>query len=80
MSYKIQQHRISCGGLSYHFVSYAAEPANPRTGKEATGPMWYLMRAGKRWPVMPQDLSQTDAETTRALAEWLDAVLVKQPA
>ena len=80
MSYKIQQHRISRDGLSYHFVSYAAEPANTRTGKEATGPMWYLMRAGKRWPVMPQDSGQSDAETMRALATWLETLLTKQTA
>jgi hypothetical protein len=73
MSYKIQQHRISRGGFSYHFVSYAGQPANVRKGEEATGPMWYLMRAGKRWPVMPQDPGQTDAETMRALATWLEA-------
>jgi hypothetical protein len=73
MSYKIQQHRIMRQGMSYHFVSYAGQPANERKGEEATGPMWYMMRAGKRWPVMPQDLALTDAETMRALAVWLEA-------
>ena len=72
MSYKIQQHRITRRGTSYHFVSYAGQPANVRKGEEATAPMWYMMRAGKRWPVMPQDPSQTDAETMRALAAWLE--------
>ena len=80
MSYKIQQHRISRDGFSYHFVSYAGEPANVRTGKEATGPMWYLMRAGKRWPVMPQDPGLSDAETMRALATWLEALPERQTA
>lgn len=73
MSYKIQQHRITRRGASYHFVSYAGQPANTRKGEEATGPMWYMMRAGKRWPVMPQVLGQTDVETMRVLATWLES-------
>ena len=72
MSYKIQQHRITCDGKSYHFVSYPGQPANPRRSEEATGPMWYMMRAGKRWPVMAHDPRQSDAETMRALATWLE--------
>ena len=72
MSYKIQQHRIVRGETSYHFVSYAGKPADQKKGEAATGPMWYMMRAGKRWPVMPQNVEQSDAETMRALASWLD--------
>ena len=72
MSYKIQQHRINRHGISYHFVSYAGNPANVRKGEEATGPMWYMMRAGKRWPVMPQVVGQSDSETMKALGMWLE--------
>lgn len=73
MSYKIQQHRITRGGLSYHFVSYAGVPANVRRGEPATGPMWYMMRAGKRWPVMPQVPGEPDAETMKGLKTWLES-------
>ncbi|MGK2962172.1 MAG: hypothetical protein ACSLFK_08505 [Gemmatimonadaceae bacterium] len=73
MSYKIQQHRIKRRGMSYHFVSYAGQPANVRKGEAATGPMWYIMRAGKRWPVMPQVVGQSDDETMRALGSWLES-------
>jgi hypothetical protein len=72
MSYKIQQHRIVRGGSSYHFVSYAGQPANVRRGEPATGPMWYMMRAGKRWPVMPQVLGEPDTETMKGLKTWLE--------
>jgi hypothetical protein len=79
MSYKIQQYRIMRGGRSFHFVSYAGQPANPRKGEEATGPMWYLMRAGKRWPVMPQDPTHSDSDAMRALAKWLEAEQLPVP-
>ena len=70
-SYKVQQHRLSHGGKSFHFVSYDAHPANARRGEEAMGPMWYLMRAGKRWPVMPQVIGQPEVETAAELGAWL---------
>jgi hypothetical protein len=69
--YKNEQHRVVSGGRQYHFVSYDGKPAHPRTGEPATGPMWYLMRAGKRWPVMPQVLDAPEADVTRALRAWL---------
>ncbi|MEO8193981.1 MAG: hypothetical protein ABI681_09015 [Gemmatimonadales bacterium] len=70
-SYKVLQHRISHAGKSFHFVSYDGVPANVRRGEPATGPMWYLMRAGKRWPVMPQVAGQAESETASALGSWL---------
>ena len=33
--------------------------------------VWYLMRAGKRWPVMPEVPGQVDTEITQALTTWL---------
>jgi hypothetical protein len=33
--------------------------------------MWYLMRAGKRWPVMPEMPGQVETEVTMALTRWL---------
>jgi hypothetical protein len=70
-SYKVLQQRINHAGKSFHFVSYDGVPANARRGEEATGPMWYLMRAGKRWPVMPQVAGQPETETQAALGSWL---------
>jgi hypothetical protein len=70
-SYKVLQQRISHAGKHFHFVSYDGQPGNVRRGEPATGPMWYLMRAGKRWPVMPQVAGQPESETTAALGSWL---------
>ncbi len=72
-SYKIEQHRVSYRGRDFHFVSYEAQPANERRGEAAVPPMWYLMQAGKRWPVMPQDAGQTAESVERALRDWLEA-------
>jgi len=69
--YKVQQHRVSCGTRSFHFVSYEAQVANVRRGDVEMGPMWGLMRAGKRWPAIPHVVGQDDAEATRALVAWL---------
>jgi hypothetical protein len=71
--YKVQQHRITFGGRSFHFVSYDAQPGNERRGEPATPPMWYLMRAGKRWPGMPQVIGQPESELVNALGSWLKA-------
>ena len=35
--------------------------------------MWYLMQAGKRWPVMPQESGQSAEAVEQALREWLEA-------
>lgn len=71
MSYKVLQQRIRHGGQSFHFVSYDAQPGNVKRGEAAMGPMWYLMRAGKRWPAIPQVVGQSEAESMAALGSWL---------
>jgi hypothetical protein len=35
--------------------------------------MWYLMQAGKRWPVMRQHPGEPAEAVQRALREWLEA-------
>lgn len=70
-SYKVEQHRVSQHGRDFHFVSYDGHPANERRGEVATPPMWYLMVAGKRWPVMPQVIGQPHADVERELVAWL---------
>jgi hypothetical protein len=72
-SYKIEQHRVTYRGRDFHFVSYEAQPANERRGEAAIPPMWYLMQAGKRWPVMPQESGQSAEAVEQALREWLEA-------
>ena len=70
-AYKNQQRRLSLGQREFHFVTYEARPANVKRGETESGPMWYLMRAGKRWPVMPEVPGQVDTEITQALTAWL---------
>lgn len=70
-AYKNQQRRLSLGHREFHFVTYEARPANVKRGETESGPMWYLMRAGKRWPVMPEVPGQVDTEITQALTSWL---------
>jgi hypothetical protein len=71
-SYKIEQHRVSYRGRDFHFVSYEARPANERRGEPAEPPMWYLMQAGKRWPVMPQEAGLPLEAVEQALRAWLE--------
>ncbi|MBA3343357.1 MAG: hypothetical protein H0T48_16195 [Gemmatimonadaceae bacterium] len=70
--YKVEQHRVTCGGRSFHFVSYEAQVANARRGDVEMGPMWCLMRAGKRWPAIPHTPGAAEGETTQALLGWLE--------
>ncbi len=72
-AYRIEQHRVRYRGRDFHFVSYEAQPANARRGEPAVPPMWYLMQAGKRWPVMPQEDGLPVAAVEEALRAWLEA-------
>ncbi|MGH7586892.1 MAG: hypothetical protein ACREMH_11645 [Gemmatimonadales bacterium] len=72
-AYKTDQRRVLHRGREFHFVSYDGVPANVRLGLEATLPTWCLMRAGKRWTVIPQLHDQADGDLEVALREWLDA-------
>ncbi|HVF39067.1 MAG TPA: hypothetical protein VM939_04135 [Gemmatimonadaceae bacterium] len=71
--HKVQQQRVSLGSRSFHFVSYEAQVANARRGDVEMGPMWCLMRAGKRWPAIPYVEGQSEQEVTRGLVEWLES-------
>lgn len=72
-AYKTEQCRVVHRGREFHFVSYEGVASNPRLGHDATPATWYLMRAGKRWAVMPQDFDQPLADLELALHAWLDA-------
>lgn len=71
-SYKTDQHHVVHRGRTFHFVSYEAKLANPRTGELATGPTWCLMSAGKRWPVRLQVAGEDPEALVAALTVWLD--------
>lgn len=71
-SYKTDQHHVVHRGRSFHFVSYEAKLANPRTGEVATGPTWCLMSAGKRWPVRLQVAGEDPEALVTSLTTWLD--------
>jgi hypothetical protein len=72
-SYKNEQHRVAYRGRDFHFVSYEGQPADDRHGRPAVPPMWYLMQAGKRWPVMRQHPGEPTEAVQRALRDWLEA-------
>ena len=71
-AYKTDQRRVLHNGREFHFVSYEGVVANPRRGVVAAPPTWFLMRAGKRWFVMPQIADQAKADLDRQLHQWLD--------
>ena len=70
--YKIQQRQLPHRGRVFHFVSYEGEPANASKLLLATAPAWFLMTAGKRWPVMNEELGLSVEEVDRLLTQWLD--------
>ena len=79
--YKTDQHHVLHRGRDFHFVSYEGRQANPRTGETATPPTWFLMSAGKRWPVLVQVPDQDPKALILALTRWLDQhVFAARPA
>jgi hypothetical protein len=70
--YKTDQHHLIHRGREFHFVSYEARDANPRTGEAAMPATWFLMSAGKRWPVMTELPDQDSKRVIAALTVWLD--------
>ena len=71
-SYKTDQRRLVHRGSEFHFVSYEGHLANPGRGVAAEPATWFLMRAGKRWPVMAQIPEQNPTEVDDQLLRWLD--------
>ena len=71
--YKIQQRQLPYRGKVFHFVSYDGEPANASKLLLAKEPAWFLMTAGKRWPVMKEEMGLSEEELDRKLTQWLDA-------
>jgi hypothetical protein len=70
--YKPQQRHITVRNRELHFVSYEAHPADARHHATAEPEMWYLMRAGRRWAVMPRTPDQLAEETDALLSAWAE--------
>jgi len=71
-SFKPEQRRVTLRGREFHFVSYEGQQANPARHQVAMDPMWFLMNAGKRWPVIPHQPGLEPGELDRQLAQWLE--------
>jgi hypothetical protein len=71
-AYRTEQRHVLHRGREFHFVSYEGKPADPRHDMDATPATWYLLNAGKRWPVMTQVKDECDEEIDRRLIAWLD--------
>ena len=71
-SLRVEQRRLLVRGRTFHFVSYDGIPANVARQIAATAPTWFMMSAGKRWPVMPHVSGQDSADVDRLLAEWVE--------
>jgi hypothetical protein len=72
-AYRNEQRRLVHRGRRFHFVSYDGRPADVARGQPGTHPTWYLLCAGKRWPVMPQVSGQEEPALEQDLIRWLDA-------
>jgi hypothetical protein len=71
-SFKLEQRRLTLRGREFHFVSYEGQLANAARHQPATIPTWFLMNAGKRWPVIAHQPGQEIDELDRLLAQWLE--------
>lgn len=71
-TFKPEQHRLTVGGRSLHFVAYEGRPAHVGRGEEELPPMWYMMCEGHRKQVMPHEAGQPEEKVTAALVAWAE--------
>jgi hypothetical protein len=74
--YTVEQRRITHRGRTFRFVSYEGQRANAARKEPATEPAWFLVNAGYRWEVMPQQPGQEVDEVDRLLTKWLETYVV----
>lgn len=74
-AYRVQQRQINYHERTFHFVSYAGQPANPTRGHPGSIATWFLMSAGTRWEVAPQIAGEEPEQTDQRLIEWLTRTL-----
>ena len=72
-AFKPQQRHLAIDGRTFHFVSYEAQPPNPRRGEEGGPAMWFLMVEGRRCPALNYDPAQDLMDVDAALAVWVEA-------
>jgi hypothetical protein len=72
-AYRNEHRRLAHRGGRFHFISYEAQDADPKTKTLAAPAMWYLESSGSRWPAIPQLIAQPEAELETQLAAWLEA-------
>lgn len=71
--FKNEQKRLMHRGHEFHFVTYERQDANKAKALPSMPSGWYLMRSGKRIPVMQEDASATPEAIDKKLKEWLDS-------
>ncbi len=70
--FKHEQRRLTHRGKTFHFVSYEAQDADPTRKQLAMPATWYLQSSGNRWPAIPHQAQQGEADRDALLAEWLE--------
>jgi len=70
--YRVEQRHITHRGRKFHFVSYEGQPANQKRNQPASDHAWFLVNAGYRWEVMPQEPDAPPEETDRRLSAWIE--------
>jgi hypothetical protein len=70
--YRVEQRHITHRGRVFHFVSYEGHPANPKRNQPASGHAWFLVNAGYRREVMPQEPGEAPEEVDRRLSAWIE--------
>jgi hypothetical protein len=75
--YTVEQRRITHRGRSFRFVSYEGQRANAARKEPAIDAAWFLVNAGYRCEVMPQQPGQELDEVDRLLTKWLETYVVQ---
>jgi hypothetical protein len=74
--YTVEQRHITHRGRMFRFVSYEGQRANAARKEPAIEPAWFLVNAGYRLEVMPQQPGQEPDEVDRLLTKWLETNVV----
>jgi hypothetical protein len=75
--YTVEQRHITHRGRTFRFVSYEGQRANAARKEPAIASAWFLVNAGYRCEVMPQQLGQEFDEVDRLLTKWLETHVVQ---
>lgn len=70
-AFKNEQRRLKLHGRDFTFISYEAQEENVRRQQVAIAASWYLVQSCNRWPAIPIEPGQPEAELDAKLTEWL---------